>query len=593
MPDRVQVKDLYKDQQFAPRTEVTARPVDTFVGPAKPVQDIRLLELARAFSDVQPGLTKFANERIDHSNEIDVEEGQKAALANKAQFKEAINSGAIPAGVSPWFKVGWERQRARLDSHSYNQSLQEAYASSDLPTKDDPQAVQSFMADFTAKWLQSNPSVQENPEFNRTFSVMSSKAQEGLAQQHAVERVKAVEQETYDNTDRELGLLLADHNQDLLGISEPNPRTAALVSDLVKAQIANGLNGTMANKLVANAVIRQAVADNDISVLDLLDQIPAGSGTVGQIGYVKDDVMRARDAITSGIAVRDRHAKASKELNTKEAIQSIQNEANLQILKDPRADLSRLFTKMSAVDADEANKMIAHQSAYLSAMAAKDKIAEDPIAKGALYLDAINGNLTQDEAYKALGNGIIDADTFKDLITNTLPKAKEHRSKLSDPTVTTSSAGLRKVILGNEEGFNYDDARYALADQADFMFKKAMLKWFDQNPNASDLQAMEEAEKTSAFIQRIPAFRPDATALPDAKESLKGNEAPGETPRSYFKDIDALKKGVEEYKTTGKGELKKLSDLTGISVNDLAVAQARSIAKQEALAKAAAAKQKK
>jgi hypothetical protein len=584
MPERVQVKDLYKDRGYLPGVQPTARPVDTFVAPATPKQDIRLLELARAFQDIQPGLRQFAQERIAVANEAEVAEGRKAALENKAQFKQAIDKGMIPPGASPWFRVGYERQRAARVSMEYDQALRSSYAETDLANSDDPNAVSSWMQDFTKKWLEANPEAQANPEFGRVFGVLGAQAQDQLQSQHAAERTKRIEEGLVSDTDF---MLSSSIDRAILPDGSRNPTLGQELATTLGEQVANGLNGTVANRLVTDAVIRKAEETGDITLLDTLDEVPAGSGVVGKIGWVKDKVDQARANIARGQHERDRLANLKAEADKKIAIQGLQSAANEKLFADPfGADVSEEQAKLNLLDPDEALKLSSWRTTLVTSLSSSARIIEDPQVRTGLTLQAINGELTNDQVIQAVADRQIDADTAKSLLTDLIPKAKEHKAIIEMPVIRRASGDIRKVIVGNELSDNFKNDRYELAAQADEMFQVGILQWAAENPKeAKDIEkVLNKASSLRKAILETPGFLPDAEPLPDIKGDLEKQaqeNAPvkvnADTAKSQFlfKSVDDMNAALAEAaQTKGQsGRLKELADLYKIDVAELAAAQ--------------------
>jgi len=536
--------------------------VDTFIRPSQPKGDRRLLELAGAWSEVQPGLTQFANERVAVNNEGLTEEGRKAALANKAQFKEAVQSGQIPAGASPWFKVGYERQKATRTALEYDQAMKAAYSGTNLSDNDDPKAISTFMADFTTKWMEANPDAKSNPEFGSIFSVMGAKSQDALQTIHAVERTKRIEEGLIDDTGFMLRATL-DNSVDLLG--NRNPTLGADLAQLVDDQVAVGLSGPMANKLVADEVIRKAVEEGDITLLDVLDDVPSGSGTVGKVGYVRDAVSQARDQIASESNRRDRRANAKAEENHKAAIQGLQSSALAKIFQDPFADIDQETDQLTLIDPDKAMEVVSWRTSLFSSLNAQKKNREDDMVKTDLVIRATRNDLTETEVMGALARGEIDAADAKSLITDIMPRTKAAKGILGNPFVLRSSSGLKRIIEGDEESGEFRNVRIALAEQAEEMFLMGMMSFSEKNPQATDKEFIQESSELRQAILDIPEFNPGGTVLPNVAKTLK-EDAPVKIDASVpkrvriFKDASELKAAMAEFAKTG-GKSGRLKDL--------------------------------
>ncbi len=519
--DRVQVPDLYKDRTGLPQIAAVARPVDTFVTPNHPVQDIRLLELASAFQEMQPSLSRFAQQRMDRSHEIDMEAGNKAALANKLQFKDAVNKGVIPAGASPWFKVAWERQKARVASDGFDRELRNSYALSGLSEQDDPKKFDGWVADFTSNWQEMHPENKENPEFTSVFGAAASKSQEALANVHAALRTQKIEADVEQNTGMEIGDILADRT-DLLGNNDPN--TATKIAGIVNQHVANGLNGQVANKLVAQAVVRHAIDTEDLTALDILSEVPSGSGTVGQIGFVKDMVASARDQIASAQMHGARLGNLEKAAKRTEAINSIRSQAYAKIADNPYADTKKEFADLNALDPDEAAKVESFRTSYLGSLNAQNKVIESGPLKTSMIVEALHGRLTEDDVTTAVEDGRIDADTAKDLLTNHMPKGKGMKDVFQDPMIIRISNGMKSTIKGNDMNFTIRGS--ALAEQAEEVLMRGMSSFKEQHPKATSKEIWKEATELRQMILEQPEFREgDTTPLPNAKDALQKRQA--------------------------------------------------------------------
>ncbi len=571
--DRVQVPDLYKDRGYLPSVRPTATAVDTFSRSAAPIRDTRLAQIAEAFSAIQPGLSRFSYELQDEVNQKDLAEGFAKAQANKAQFKEAVQKGVIPAGASPWFRVGWERQRAQVSSSQYDEDLKAAYAASGLHESDDSSKVQGFISDFTNKWHEAHPENQDNPEFTRIFANEAAKSQQSVFNQHAANRVQKIEADVIQNTDLQLSQTLAQA-KDLLGAYEP--AVAGALASVVKIQIDNGLDGRTANKLVADAVIRQAIEDGDVTTLDILNDVPSGSGTVGQIGWVKDAVAQARDQIAQKRAHNDKVQHLRGDAERKEAIQGLRARANAKIFKDPYADISEEFGALNAIDADEGLKLESWRTAYLGSLNAQNKVIESDEFKTGILLKALKGDLSEDEVVAAVKTRQIDADTAKDLLTNHIPKAKENRSIASDPLLRDIRGMIRMAITKNDSQGEDADILASRAATAEVSFLRSMLEYKTKKPDALEGDVLDYAERQRERLTRIYGRPPEITKDGSIIETGAGDISKSDpTKDKLFMDARELDAAIVEAEASNgaSGKLRALADTLGVDIQELLNAQ--------------------
>lgn len=556
--DRAQVPDLYRERLNLPQTKIVASPVDTFVQPGHPVQansDRQIQELIGAFQDIQPGLSKFAAQRVDQVNQEDLVAGHKAALSNKAQFKEAVNKGAIPAGVSPWFQVGWERQKAEVASTDFDRELREAYSVSGLSEQNDPAKFNGWVADFTSNWQEMHPEHKDNPEFQPIFNGLASKSQDNLANQHAAERTRKIEADVIQNTSLQLSREL----------DYPSDNQAKRMGEIMSTQVANGLNGQLANKLVAEAVVQKAIENEDLYLLDTLQDIPSGSGVVGQIGFVKEMVMNARDKITASKTHGEHLSRLELKDKRDTLINQVRGDAYRKIAENPYADTTEEFKKLSFIDPDEAAKVESFRTAYLGSKNAQNKVIESDALKTDLLLSAMKGELTETAVHDAINNHEIDFETAKDLLTNHIPKAKENKSIFRDPTVSDAYKNLRMAITKNDSQGDDADVLAGRANSAGTSFLKAMIQYKRLKPDALESDVLDYASSYSQKLLKIYGPPPDV----QKNGQVTPSEAPLDlntsdpTKDKLFPDARAFKDALAEAQTAGlsSGKIKALADI--------------------------------
>lgn len=559
--DRVQVPDLYKERLNLPQTRIAAAPVDTFVNPGHPVQansDRQIQELIGAFQDIQPGLSKFAQQRVDQVNQEDLIAGHKSALANKAQFKEAVSKGVIPAGVSPWFQVGWERQKAEVAGSNFDRELREAYSVSGLAEQGDPGKFNGWVADFTSNWQEMHPEHNENPEFTPIFNGMASKSQDNLANYHAAERTRKIEADVIQNTSLQLS------NE----LDYPSANQAQSMGAIMSTQVANGLNGQLANKLVAEAVVQKAIENEDLYLLDVLQDIPSGSGVVGQIGFVKEMVMQARDKITSSKTQGEHLSRLEQKDKRTDQINSLRGEAYRKIADNPYADVSEEFKQLSYIDPDEASKVESFRTAYLGSKTAQNKVIESDELKTDMLLASFKGELSEQSVKDAIVNHEIDYDTAKDLLTNHIPKSKENKSIFRDPTVSDGYKNLRMGITKNEDQGEDAGVLAARANAAGALYLKAMIQYKRLKPDALESEVLDYATDYSQKLLKIYGAPPEVSKIngvetvlpPDAPLDLNKSDP---TKDKLFPDARAFNAALLEAQTAGlsSGKLKALADI--------------------------------
>lgn len=104
--------------------------------------------------------------------------------------------------------------------------------------------------------------------------------------------------------------------------------------------IANGVPATEVNEQTVNEIIATAKYQQDVDVLNMLDDISAGSGPLGNIGWVKEARVEAEDAILDEIWETENRERKREEQAEKENKRELKTMGYRTIMEDPMSDHS-------------------------------------------------------------------------------------------------------------------------------------------------------------------------------------------------------------------------------------------------------------
>ncbi len=486
---RVQVQRLPGPPKIVPQ----ARPVDTFHRP-----DVGLLpqgpsegqQLAEALSQFQPTLLNVAVNMKNRDNRQKMSEGEQLVLADqryqtRRALGDAVHRGEIPAARNPAFLEGMRQQVYRLEGERYDVALRKAYAESNSRNEEN---ITDFVSGFTSKFIEGVGGDPTDPELARILTPSIERSQGNLVNRHRAERDAALEAQVEENTETEIGLVLdrmAGDPNVILGSTSAQEAYAAHIHGIVQTHYENGLSGARSNEIIARAITRKAEEQGDTGYLDLLDQIPSGSGKVGQIGRVKDIRRATEERIYSRLEEQDR-------ISSKLASARIAAETNAalvegfnSLLADPKADLSPVLSRLSLIDPEAAQKLYGWQQSQING---QDNLTEDDDISVALTGKVFAGNGDAQEILDAHRLGLITKDTASKLMEN-VDRSKEFRSPLKDPTVNELHRSLGTTIRGSDSSFREADAINAARAQNQFL--EEMYKFKRDNPSASGLDVLK------------------------------------------------------------------------------------------------------
>lgn len=144
-----------------PKSQVVARPIDTFVQQNAGAQ---VEQLARALATIAPGLARFGDVLFQKKVASDNVEGAKQAREtvrkldeSRTSFADAVKNGQIPAHMNPWMKQSYYEEVGRLYANRLNSDLLSAIdMDENLKNSVELKDFRSFTADFEKKFLAEN-----------------------------------------------------------------------------------------------------------------------------------------------------------------------------------------------------------------------------------------------------------------------------------------------------------------------------------------------------------------------------------------------------------------------------------------------------
>jgi hypothetical protein len=539
--DRVQVGSL----PSAPRLQPRAQPVDTFHRPDEkllPQGKSEMAQVAEALAEFQPTLHSVAVNMKNRDNLKQNTAGQVEAAARKLKtikaLGDAVRNGEIPAARNPAFLSGMRRQVARIEGEEYDRALREQYAQSNSRNEND---ITDFVGGFTKTYLEAIGADVNDPTIAAELLPRLEASQANLKNRHRAERDQAIEFEAEQNTDREIGLLL--ERMDETGASPEE--YAGLIHGTVQIHLENGMSGTRANDVMAQAIARKARENRDTSYLDLFDNIDTGNGKLSQIGRIKDLRAETEDWIYRKIEEEDRISSHRVKTEREAAINGGLSEGFTRLVADPTADVTDVMLTLNQYDPESAQKLYSWQQAHISGV---DNSVEDPHAVIQLTGKVLGGNGSLVELLDANRNGLISLNTAKEL-AGKIESSKDFRSPLRDPTLAELHKKLGAVIQKSDNGGS--DLDIVNAAQAQNQFLDYVQRYRDKNPDADPIDVLAYGRKVQNEL--LETYNPiamqgarDAVEWTPERALVAAPESIEWTQRPIFKP-DQLKAAYAEF----------------------------------------------
>ncbi len=512
---RQQTPDLRGPQPLQPQ----ARPVDTYYLPAlqpvaKPARTNGLIQLAESLRAIQPGIDQFVDKQITKFRDQDIAKGTEAALKNRQGFNEAIKQGLIPAGASPWFRTGYEQQMLRLLGTEYDQQLRSSYAQSPLRNEDD---ISELLTGQREQLFQKIDVQGFRPEdIQDILAPALQRSESNLTAHHTRERMKQIEIETEENTALAIGNLLDEQFNPVLVGDHRNQMLDTLgqrISGEVNTMVANGLNGTKANQIMVDAILTHALNTEDFSVIEMLDHINTGNGTLGKTAYAKEKRGAMEDRILALQERRERFAWAQEDRNKDEKIETLQTQVMMKIINDPAADITADVKTLAVLDPEKARAVFSFQEARLDV---QHKVRDNHYLLSTLQAGIYTKQTTAHDVLMAVANREISGNTGASLLEdlNRYQQDTQTQSLLDNDYVRLLKQNLRTAIQKGDGFGGFDNDSILRANQAEIRFVRAAQQFAQSNQGADEEALFEQLRKVYDTIVNDPVYTDSSKPVP-------------------------------------------------------------------------------
>lgn len=368
-----------------PRLRPVATAIDTFVRPAtpappqRPAQSNALMDLAGALRQVSPRIDSFLQSELERQRQDaeleaagtfmtgELPEGMDGLEFNRQSWHQLIedarrhdrDNGTAYAdqltGMNPHFRRGYNR--AYLDSMGMaledhiltqwaaNPDVTDANgATVGLMQTDDMGALQSWVQDQTSAFIRDNGLDTYAPgDIAEFFAPRAADVQNRIAARHNAYRLDARQEEYGNAFSQNIGMTVGG----VIATGDVQGGIAALQSRLDQA-VADGMSPSDANELLVNSVVSTAVTTGDHSVLDLLQGVSTGHGSLGQIGWVQERVVNARRSLAQFEQSQWRHSIAVEAHRRDTMQREIESRAVSALMEDPTAGIEAYQTELIA-----------------------------------------------------------------------------------------------------------------------------------------------------------------------------------------------------------------------------------------------------
>jgi hypothetical protein len=536
--DRLQIDTEFtralRQDQLTPEIEhPVAAPVDTFANPHAGEQ---LNQLAAALGQVAPEVAKYGDVMAKNNQESDKADAEMAvsdAMRNGAKtYADAVQSGAIPASASPWYRLYAKNQMGRAMAANMGSDF-EAASRTDLAGSTDLQTFDQYAAKFQQNWLKEHAgAASEDVALRQGFDPEANRVMANERDSFANQAGKNLENQTFD--------ALTQNQAQTIRLGKQGKLTDQQITDQLNlsadAAIAHGMNGAQVNAANAKAITDAATDGLDSSILGLGKLVKAGTGTLQDTG-----VFSQLNKETGTYIVRQQ-----MEADTKAHEDTIRNQEQVRaenvttafnaLTADPQADIRPQLAALTAThDYAAIESLVAHQSAL---QRHDEKDDSDQFSKAMAEVTHDGGStITKAHISAMIGNHELTPEHGRSLFDMVESQEKDAASKekqnsfRKDPNYIIQVKAMKSDFTTFSGGQvlvapAYGNAQVALNSQLEQLITSP--KYLSENQEARNRDAQSIRQAIVAANAPKPITPPKPPAL-TAKEQTVQSGASADT----------------------------------------------------------------
>ena len=324
-----------------PRRSSLRLPYPQFVIPMRErvAETNGLLRTAQALKGLRPSIEQFFVQEKHAQDEEEMARGKAAFLENRKQYGEAVRKGLIDEADNPHFLRGYLSMQAKQMVTKAGLQMNAAYADPETGPGPDASAaeVSQWVNEWSTNWLKENGGGDFDEILQAELLIPGlAAAENNLLSHHGSVQRDHVKKQSY--------LMLRDEIQRT--IEDVGGGAEALQAVVDSAIQERGMDPRKVNATVTEAIAELAIRNGDPGLVDVLDEVWTGSGSLGKIRRVQAAKEAARRQAQDASVEQDFQALlAAQEAEEAE----LDAETLLQELREGNADRGFFGTLASII----------------------------------------------------------------------------------------------------------------------------------------------------------------------------------------------------------------------------------------------------
>lgn len=475
--------DYLKDG--TPIFSAVAAPVDTYVKPQRSGAS-SAEALVSALSGLDKAIQPVLQRRFDKAKETEVAQGQQLWQENRQDFAEAVRTGAVPAGASPYVRKGYRTSQLHTLGANYATELARGLEESKLGQVDDPAQIEQYLADFHEKFSATNNlNGFDTVELASVFTPMATKAHDNFRLRQVEKNIQFVETERFTSFQNEV---LATLDMQTFDGSRSQIDTAiAGTAEWLKAKAdeldAEGLDRTKISKSVVDILTSAAEADEDLDILRVLEAVKLGTGPLANTQYGREQMFRTKERILSAQLRRQAASDRAQAKARAARVETISLEGMRAAIAGDEVKAAEAMNLLLSEGGDASEARALYSFTEQRKTGRKEEMAAGEWSRMNAEVEAAQ---TREEARKAIVPHIpyIGPDQADDLLRTWDRLHGKSGTPAEQRFFSFSEAdgplrGLQATIVGNE--FDANDERRDRAAILGNEWLYAKIDWYDQN----------------------------------------------------------------------------------------------------------------
>ena len=458
-----------------PTTSPVATPVDTFVrGVEKRSSMAGIAETLNRFSrKAAPALQRLEQQAA----EKELLEGQRLYQENRVAIGEAVKSGLIEEGASPYLRKGYRISQMNTLATRYAEELETNLITQKLYTNGDPERIESYTQKFQEDFVNENGMADfTDSEMAEYFGLSAGKADEAFRSAWRSKHVAWQKEQQYKAFESEVATVvqtlirpdMTDEEQDAA-----YAKAADWLQTQAKLRNVDGQDNKRVLDSMVNGILFAATQNQDPELLDVLLRTQIGTDVIGK------SVSRMKQVFDTKVTIARLQEAESRRISTEltaehEALAGEVSAAVFANIHSSNYDPIFVNTQIARLTATKDEKLVNEAITLMNYQTATNKLVNSSLFTPELFAqadDMMAAQTTRSGAMEAALNfvqqndlGTQDLDKLmSEWEQNYKPSGDEYGLKFTSGSTPEGAfiSRLRTTAYGSEFAEDYADEERA------------------------------------------------------------------------------------------------------------------------------------